>query len=149
MDRPDYSTGHLQGSHHGPSEARNRMQAWFFDEYTKYGGHAPGVVTGKPINMHGSHGRASATGRGTTFGIVNMLDAFGEESVKGKKFVIQVCAVHSLPFCTVWCKACAHGMESRASACLPNTEAPPYQYTAHAGTCVKLTCWRLGTTVCL
>ena len=73
------------------------MQAWFFDEYTKYEGHAPGVVTGKPINMHGSHGRAAATGRGTTFGIENMLNAFGEGSVKGKKFVIQVRILHTSP----------------------------------------------------
>lgn len=75
------------------------MQAWFFDEYTKYGGHAPGVVTGKPINMHGSYGRAAATGRGTTFGIVNMLNTFGEGSVEGKKFVIQVCTHHNNTCC--------------------------------------------------
>jgi glutamate dehydrogenase (NAD(P)+) len=66
------------------------MQAWFFDEYTKYGGHAPGVVTGKPISMHGSLGRDAATGRGTVFGIQNMLNAFGAGPIKGKKFVIQV-----------------------------------------------------------
>jgi hypothetical protein len=90
------------------------VQAWFFDEYTKYGGHAPGVVTGKPINMHGSYGRAAATGRGTTFGIENMLAAYGDGPVKGKKFVIQA-RPHLRTVCmVVWV---AVGAE-RCSGCL-------------------------------
>lgn len=43
----------------------SRHMAWFFDEYSKFEGFSPGVVTGKPIWLHGSHGRESATGRGT------------------------------------------------------------------------------------
>eukprot|EP00955_Chlamydomonas_euryale_P079083 363245-Chlamydomonas_euryale.AAC.8 len=31
--------------------------AWFFDEYSKYKGFNPGVVTGKPVYLHGSLGR--------------------------------------------------------------------------------------------
>ena len=36
--------------------------AWFFDEYSKYKGFSPGVVTGKPVYLHGSLGREAATG---------------------------------------------------------------------------------------
>jgi glutamate dehydrogenase (NAD(P)+) len=39
--------------------------AWIMDTYSQQKGHAvPGVVTGKPIEIGGSHGRAQATGRG-------------------------------------------------------------------------------------
>ena len=72
----------------------SRHMAWFFDEYTKFEGFSPGVVTGKPIWLHGSLGRESATGRGTVFGIENMLTHFGdgekENKVEGKTFAIQV-----------------------------------------------------------
>jgi glutamate dehydrogenase/leucine dehydrogenase len=39
--------------------------AWMMDTYSQQKGHAvPGVVTGKPIEIGGSHGRREATGRG-------------------------------------------------------------------------------------
>jgi glutamate dehydrogenase (NAD(P)+) len=39
--------------------------AWIMDTFSQHRGHAvPGVVTGKPIEIGGSHGRAQATGRG-------------------------------------------------------------------------------------
>lgn len=38
--------------------------AWFVDEYAQLNGWTPGVVTGKPIALGGSHGREQATGRG-------------------------------------------------------------------------------------
>lgn len=66
--------------------------AQIFDEYSKFEGYSPGVVTGKPTWLHGSHGRESATGRGTVFGINNMLNAYGEGSPQGKLFAIQVCS---------------------------------------------------------
>ena len=37
------------------------------DEYSKFSGFSPAVVTGKPVNLHGSLGREAATGRGTVF----------------------------------------------------------------------------------
>ncbi len=41
------------------------VMAWIMDTYSHQQGHAvPGVVTGKPIEVGGSHGRAEATGRG-------------------------------------------------------------------------------------
>jgi glutamate dehydrogenase (NAD(P)+) len=41
-----------------------REMAWIYDEYRKHYGAAPGVVTGKPIELGGSQGRTAATGRG-------------------------------------------------------------------------------------
>jgi glutamate dehydrogenase (NAD(P)+) len=37
---------------------------WLLDEYSQLRGWSPGVVTGKPVPLGGSHGRLSATGRG-------------------------------------------------------------------------------------
>jgi glutamate dehydrogenase (NAD(P)+) len=43
----------------------DRVMAWMMDTYSQQVGHAvPGVVTGKPIEIGGSHGRREATGRG-------------------------------------------------------------------------------------
>ncbi|HUE77884.1 MAG TPA: Glu/Leu/Phe/Val dehydrogenase dimerization domain-containing protein, partial [Longimicrobiales bacterium] len=41
-----------------------QVMAWIVDEYSKFRGFTPAVVTGKPLEVGGSHGRASATGRG-------------------------------------------------------------------------------------
>jgi len=41
------------------------VMAWIMDTYSQQKGHSvPGVVTGKPIEIGGSHGRREATGRG-------------------------------------------------------------------------------------
>jgi glutamate dehydrogenase (NAD(P)+) len=41
------------------------VMAWIMDTYSQQQGHTvPGVVTGKPIEIGGSYGRAEATGRG-------------------------------------------------------------------------------------
>jgi len=53
------------------------VMGWFFDEYTKLHGFSPGVVTGKPVSLHGSRGRGSATGRGCMFAIREVLKAAG------------------------------------------------------------------------
>jgi len=44
-----------------------QVMAWIVDEYSKYHGFSPGVVTGKPLELGGSLGRNSATGRGMLF----------------------------------------------------------------------------------
>jgi glutamate dehydrogenase (NAD(P)+) len=44
-----------------------QVMAWIVDEYSKYQGFTPGVVTGKPVELGGSRGRSSATGRGCLF----------------------------------------------------------------------------------
>lgn len=64
--------------------------AWFFDEYSKFSGFSPAVVTGKPVNLHGSHGREAATGRGTVFATRELLRATGAGQIADKKFVIQM-----------------------------------------------------------
>ncbi len=43
----------------------SQTMAWLLDTYSEFQGYAvPGVVTGKPISVGGSEGRAGATGRG-------------------------------------------------------------------------------------
>jgi glutamate dehydrogenase (NAD(P)+) len=44
-----------------------QTMAWMMDEYGKLYGHTPACVTGKPIALEGSFGRAAATGRGVVF----------------------------------------------------------------------------------
>ncbi|MCX4246044.1 Glu/Leu/Phe/Val family dehydrogenase [Paraliomyxa miuraensis] len=65
-----------------------QVMAWFFDEYTRLHGFAPGVVTGKPIGLHGSPGRSAATGRGCVFAIRETLRESGAD-LKDQRFVIQ------------------------------------------------------------
>ena len=65
-----------------------QVMAWFFDEYSRQAGFSPGVVTGKPVGLHGSAGRASATGRGCMFAVRETLREKGEE-IRDKRFVIQ------------------------------------------------------------
>ena len=38
--------------------------AWFYDAYALQHGDQPGVVTGKPVALHGTYGRRAATGEG-------------------------------------------------------------------------------------
>jgi len=40
------------------------VMSWIMDEYSKYKGFSPAVVTGKPLHLFGSEGREEATGRG-------------------------------------------------------------------------------------
>jgi len=41
-----------------------KIMGWIMDEYSKYAGFSPAVVTGKPLDLFGSEGRNEATGRG-------------------------------------------------------------------------------------
>lgn len=66
-----------------------REMAWIFDEYTKFAGFSPGVVTGKPVWLHGSLGREAATGRGTVYAIRELLKALRMGEIAGKSFVLQ------------------------------------------------------------
>src|SRR5690554_2140626 len=50
-----------------------RVMGWFFDQYSLHHGFSPGVVTGKPVSLHGSLGREAATGRGCLFAIREAL----------------------------------------------------------------------------
>lgn len=48
--------------------------AWIMDEYSKYYGFSPGVVTGKPLHLFGSEGREEATGRGVMYALEMALE---------------------------------------------------------------------------
>jgi glutamate dehydrogenase (NAD(P)+) len=41
-----------------------QVMAWIMNEYSKFHGFHPAVVTGKPVELHGSAGREAATGYG-------------------------------------------------------------------------------------
>jgi glutamate dehydrogenase (NAD(P)+) len=65
-----------------------QVMAWIMSEYSKFHGHSPAVVTGKPLDLHGSQGREEATGRGVTYMVEEVLRTHGK-SVTGCKVVIQ------------------------------------------------------------
>jgi len=65
-----------------------KVMGWVFDQYSMHHGYSPGVVTGKPIALHGSLGRESATGRGCLVAIREVLDAAGMK-VAGTRFAVQ------------------------------------------------------------
>lgn len=50
-----------------------QVMSWIMDQYSKYKGFAPAVVTGKPVGLHGSLGREAATGRGVIMGLNELL----------------------------------------------------------------------------
>ena len=51
------------------------VMGWIMDEYSKYNGFSPGVVTGKPLDLFGSEGREEATGRGVMYVLEEVLAA--------------------------------------------------------------------------
>lgn len=65
-----------------------QTMAWILDEYSKFHGHSPAVVTGKPIDLGGSLGRDAATGRGVVFATEALLAEHGK-SIPEMTFVIQ------------------------------------------------------------
>ncbi|URD88432.1 glutamate dehydrogenase [Musa troglodytarum] len=66
----------------------SQTMAWILDEYSKFHGHSPAVVTGKPIDLGGSLGREAATGRGVLFATEALLAEYGK-SIKDQRFIIQ------------------------------------------------------------
>ncbi|KAK1415401.1 hypothetical protein QVD17_31182 [Tagetes erecta] len=65
-----------------------QTMAWISDEYSKFHGYSPEIVTGKPIELGGSLGREAATGRGVVYATEALL-AEHDKSIKGSTFVIQ------------------------------------------------------------
>lgn len=66
----------------------SRVMAWIMDEYSKYHGFSPGVVTGKPLDLFGSEGREEATGRGVMICLVRALADNGQ-SLEGVSVALQ------------------------------------------------------------
>ncbi|MGE3802605.1 MAG: Glu/Leu/Phe/Val dehydrogenase [Candidatus Kapaibacterium sp.] len=54
-----------------------QVMAWMMDEYSRRHGHTPGIVTGKPIELGGSQGRAEATGRGAVIILREAAKTYG------------------------------------------------------------------------
>jgi glutamate dehydrogenase (NAD(P)+) len=66
-----------------------QVMSWIMDTYSQQKGHTvPGVVTGKPIEIGGSHGRREATGRGV---VTCLLEACRETglALQGARVVVQ------------------------------------------------------------
>lgn len=64
------------------------IMGWIFDQYSRRYGFSPAAVTGKPLGLHGSFGRDSATGRGCLVTIREVLAANGRK-LEGTRFAIQ------------------------------------------------------------
>jgi glutamate dehydrogenase/leucine dehydrogenase len=66
-----------------------REMAWIMDTYSALKGQiSPGVITGKPLSLGGSEGRAEATGKGTAFCIREGAKKVGV-NVSGATAVVQ------------------------------------------------------------
>jgi glutamate dehydrogenase (NAD(P)+) len=65
-----------------------QVMAWIMDEYSRIHGFSPGVVTGKPLDLHGSEGREAATGRGVIYITDEYLKDAGK-SLNGTSIAIQ------------------------------------------------------------
>jgi glutamate dehydrogenase (NAD(P)+) len=66
----------------------SQVMAWIMDQYSRLHGFAPAVVTGKPVELHGSEGREAATG----YGVICVAESFlhdSGDSLKGATVAIQ------------------------------------------------------------
>ena len=66
-----------------------QIMAWFMDTYSMHRReHAPGVVTGKPLEIGGSRGRVEATGRGVSLVSLAQMEQMGIPA-RGARIAIQ------------------------------------------------------------
>ncbi len=66
-----------------------QTMAWVLDTYSMlHGKPCPGVVTGKPVELGGSKGRGSATGRGVVISTKLLLQQY-KETLEGTRVAIQ------------------------------------------------------------
>ena len=73
-----------------------RTMGWMADEWGKYGGYDPAVVTGKPLSLGGSYGRKEVTGRGVMLIIQEACNALQ------RKFEDQTVAVQGFGNVGAW-----------------------------------------------
>lgn len=83
---------HLIGPHRdipAPDMGTNsQTMAWMMDAYGQLHGHSPAVVTGKPVEIQGSLGRESATGRGVSYLATESARDIGID-LSGARVVVQ------------------------------------------------------------
>jgi glutamate dehydrogenase (NAD(P)+) len=65
-----------------------QTMAWIMDQYSKYKGFSPAVVTGKPVGLFGSLGREAATGRGAIMALQAWLQSEHRE-MSGLRVAVQ------------------------------------------------------------
>jgi glutamate dehydrogenase (NAD(P)+) len=65
-----------------------QVMAWIMDQYSRLHGFSPAVVTGKPVELHGSEGREAATGYGAICVTGNFLQDVGN-SLQNATIAIQ------------------------------------------------------------
>src|SRR6266545_2451982 len=66
-----------------------QTMAWIMDTYSMHHGYSiPAVVTGKPLSIGGSEGRAEATSRGAVYTILEAAKAIGLD-LDGARVVVQ------------------------------------------------------------
>lgn len=66
----------------------SQTMAWMMDTYGQVHGYTPGIVTGKPVELGGSVGRDSATGRGAVYVLREAAKDLGI-SPDGARIVVQ------------------------------------------------------------
>ena len=59
-----------------------QVMAWIMNQYAKFHGFNPAVVTGKPVELHGSEGREEATGRGVVTITSAVLEKLGRDPAR-------------------------------------------------------------------
>lgn len=108
-----------------------QIMAWMVDEYEKIVGyHSPGVITGKPLPLGGSAGRADATGLGVVVTIREALKVLGIDpestmvSIQGFGNVGQFTALHYVD---------KLGGKIMCVACWDHKDRTAYTYTKEGG----------------
>jgi glutamate dehydrogenase (NAD(P)+) len=66
----------------------HRVMAWVMNQFSKYHGFNPAVVTGKPVEYYGIPGREEATGRGVGILTLKLLGRLGRKPA-GARIAIQ------------------------------------------------------------
>jgi glutamate dehydrogenase (NAD(P)+) len=117
-----------------------QVMAWIMDEYSKYHGFAPAVVTGKPLELHGSAGREAATGRG----VVHVTEEFLRDS--GRSLAGATVAIQGFGNVGAFAALCAHqrgakivavGDASAAVACTQGLDVPALAALVRTGRALR------------
>ncbi len=77
-----------------------RVMSWFRNQWEKYHGFNPSVITGKPVEEYGAKGREEATGRGVGSLTVKLTKRLGHraEQTSGRHSRIRKCWAHAAKF---------------------------------------------------